>query len=48
MKKKELIEFLQECDSDTVLVRKEEGAVPIARGWVSDGEEGEKIIILEI
>ena len=48
MEKEELIEFLQECNSNTVLVRKEDGAVPIACGWVSDGDDGEKIIILEI
>ncbi len=48
MNKKELIEFLQACDSDTVLVRKEDGAVPIACGWVSDGDGDGKLIILEI
>ena len=48
MEKKELIEFLHACDSETVRVRKDDDAVPIACGWVADGDDGEKLIILEI
>jgi hypothetical protein len=49
MNKEKLIEFLQACDSNTVLVRQEDGLVPITCGWVADDANvSEKIIILEI